>query len=405
MFRETAGRLLIIGAGTGCLVLLIFVVLPMMNQPAPRMSQDEIVAEVLGSDKQDDEGGDQDVPGTEGVMERPSPLVGVWNDGREGSVVFTVPEPPAGRAEVPPEEVVAEEVPAQEIAAVERGLPEILSEQDVAEARAALDGEGSGPEGAVEPDSAEESENDVAAIVEPPEAVAPASGEENMVSLVASAAAEANHEAAVAGVSDRHDGRDAEPPANMAPAPVAEAGVEELEVLVRAMIRAMDLGKEGSGVEDRPGTVERQAIRRSEFDVAATLNSRARREVSHPSGEILESDASEAAQAGTHPLGLPPRTGVVVPGTLRGVMGYRLPLVSRQEVPDQIVSGVLIPAHTTFVILKAGSWELVDVTPEELQQLQDAEARREAAAVETEPVRKGWNPLRMFRKRGSPAEE
>ena len=62
--------------------------------------------------------------------------------------------------------------------------------------------------------------------------------------------------------------------------------------------------------------------------------------------------------------GLPPRTaeiqtaGVVVPGTLRGVMGYRLPLVSRQEVPDQIVSGVLIPAHTTFVILKGdrGSW-------------------------------------------------
>ena len=127
-------------------MLLIFVVLPMMNEPAPRMSQDEIVAEVLGSDKQEDDGSDEEVAGADGVMERPSPLVGVWNDGREGSVVFTVPESPAGEAEVLPEEVVAEEVPAQDIAAAESGLPQILSEQDVAEARAALDGEGSGPD-------------------------------------------------------------------------------------------------------------------------------------------------------------------------------------------------------------------------------------------------------------------
>ena len=404
MFRETAGRLLIIGAGTGCLVLLIFVVVPMMNQPAPRMSQDEIVAEVLGSDKQDDEGGDQDVPGTEAVMERPSPLVGVWNDGREGAVVFTVPESPAGEAEVLPEEVVAEEVPAQEIVAVEKGLPEILSEQDVAEARAALDGEGSGPEGAVEPDSTEESENDVAAIVEPPEAVALASGEENMASLVAAAAGEAADQEG-AGEADIDDGRDSEEPATVVPEPVVEVAVEELEGLVRAVVREMDLAREGAGVDDRPRSVERQAVRRGEFEMPVSLNSRSRREVSHPSGEIMESEASEAAQAGNQPLGLPPRTGAIVPGTLRGVMGYRLPLVSRQEVPDQIVSGVLIPAHTTFVILKEGAWELVDVTPEELQRLKDAEARREAAAVETEPVRKGWNPLRIFRKRETVVED
>ena len=80
-------------------------------------------------------------------------------------------------------------------------------------------------------------------------------------------------------------------------------------------------------------------------------------------------------------------------------MGYRLPLVSRQEVPDQIVSGVLIPAHTTFVILKEGAWELVDVSPEEVQRLKDAEARREAPVAEVEPARRGWNPLRIFKKR------
>ncbi|MDE0205876.1 MAG: hypothetical protein OXP66_07605 [Candidatus Tectomicrobia bacterium] len=93
-----------------------------------------------------------------------------------------------------------------------------------------------------------------------------------------------------------------------------------------------------------------------------------------------------------------------MPGTLRGVMGYRLPLVSRQEVPDQIVSGVLIPAHTTFVILKQGSWELVDVTPEELEVLREAAAVRKALAREVETARKGWNPLRIFRKREASAD-
>ena len=62
---------------------------------------------------------------------------------------------------------------------------------------------------------------------------------------------------------------------------------------------------------------------------------------------------------------------VLVPQTLRGVMGYRLPLVSRQEVPAQVVSGVLIPAHTTYVILKPGHWELIGLTPAELEALRD----------------------------------
>ena len=86
---------------------------------------------------------------------------------------------------------------------------------------------------------------------------------------------------------------------------------------------------------------------------------------------------------------------VRVPGTLRGVMGYRLPLVSRQEVPDQVVSGVLIPAHTTFVVLRGGEWELVDLKPEELERL-----RAEPPAAEREPrlSRRGWNPLRLFRR-------
>ena len=134
-----------------------------------------------------------------------------------------------------------------------------------------------------------------------------------------------------------------------------------------------------------------------------SLDSRTPLEVSHRSGRVPEDAAAEAARAG-----VPPRTvraGVTVPGTLRGVMGYRLPLISRQEVPDQIVSGVLIPAHTTFVILKEGSWELVDVTPEELERFREAPARPPAPEIEAKSVRKGWNPLRIFRKRKAPGAQ
>ena len=122
--------------------------------------------------------------------------------------------------------------------------------------------------------------------------------------------------------------------------------------------------------------MEVPGVRRVEFDTPVSLDSRTACGKSPiPPGELRR---SEAARAGIP--GLPPRTGrVVVPGTLRGVMGYRLPLVSRQEVPDQIVSGVLIPAHTTFVILKAGTWELVDVTPDELELLRETAAGRDSA--------------------------
>ena len=90
-------------------------------------------------------------------------------------------------------------------------------------------------------------------------------------------------------------------------------------------------------------------------------------------------------------------------------MGYRLPLVSRQEVPDQIVSGVLIPAHTTFVIVKEGAWELVDLTAEEVRALREAAARkeREAAAAEVAGKRAGrpWTLWRALRGRRAPAPE
>jgi len=90
---------------------------------------------------------------------------------------------------------------------------------------------------------------------------------------------------------------------------------------------------------------------------------------------------------------------VLVPRTLRGVMGYRLPLVSRQQVPGQVVSGVLIPAHTTYVILQPGYWELVGLSPAEVEALRAAAKANEP--VESEPPSRGWNPLRLFRRQGA----
>ena len=120
----------------------------------------------------------------------------------------------------------------------------------------------------------------------------------------------------------------------------------------------------------------------------------------------------DAGQAGPPHPGLPLRTAVQrpepvpVPGTLRGAMGYRLPLVSRQTLPDQVVSGVLIPAHTTYVILQPGYWELVGLSPDEVESLRDAAANAKAdkPAAQSEPVSRRWSPLNLFRKRKSNEE-
>ena len=95
---------------------------------------------------------------------------------------------------------------------------------------------------------------------------------------------------------------------------------------------------------------------------------------SPPAAETLDPSAGpaeaahDAGPASVPPAVLPPQSDpVVVPGTLRGVMGYRMPLVSRQALPDQVVSGVLIPAHTTYVILQPGYWELVGLSPDDVK--------------------------------------
>ena len=140
-------------------------------------------------------------------------------------------------------------------------------------------------------------------------------------------------------------------------------------------------------------------------DIPAVVDTAAG-EVPNPSGEPSMSPVHEAGQAGP-PSRLPPQSdSVLVPGTPRGVMGYRLPLVSRQELPDQVVSGVLIPAHTTYVILQPGHWELVGLSPDEVELLRHAAANAKAdkPAAQSEPLSRRWNPLNLFRKRKSSEE-
>ena len=393
MFRKYGGKLLIVAAGGGCLALVFFGVAPTQFEPAPPEPQEEIVAEGLGADEPQDEivAG---TPGTnerqddvwkvgerresQGVMPVYSPLVGVRNDGGEVAVIFPAAEPGAGASRA------ATDANSEE----ESGLPLALSAADVAEARAALEGREPEPVVPVEPDAAIGIEEEAAVAVAPPVAETAGAVEAERAELDSTAAS------------------DDEAPLSALPARDAEAVENGSEA--GATAQAMAVERVAAGGDGRPGNAERLADRRGEFDMPVWSDSRTPPEVSHPSGGVPDDGAAGVARAGAQRTGPAPRkveAGVVVPGTLRGVMGYRLPLISRQEVPDQIVSGVLIPAHTTFVILKEGSWELVDVTPEELERFREAAVSRESPVPEVEPVRRGWNPLRVFGKREAPAEQ
>ena len=124
-------------------------------------------------------------------------------------------------------------------------------------------------------------------------------------------------------------------------------------------------------------------------------------EAATPSGGPRRNRAHEAGQVGQPQTGLPPLPqGVVVPHSLRGVMGYRLPLVSRQEVPDQVVSGVLIPGHTTYVILRPGEWELTGLSAEEIEVLrQAAEAAEKVGEGDDDGESRRWRIFDVFRRK------
>ena len=125
-----------------------------------------------------------------------------------------------------------------------------------------------------------------------------------------------------------------------------------------------------------------------------------------PDGEIdLTVQSQEAEQesaprsaeltAPTETRLLPVRMRVPTPrgaiAVARGAMGYRVPLVVRQRVPAQILGGVYIPAHETYVVLQPGYWEALGTA-------EDPAVVSEPADAPQAP--KGCWLRRLFRKWG-----
>ena len=377
LFQRGIGKLFLVAAGMGAVVLVIFVAVPMLTAPEPPpMQAEEIVAEVLGEPEAEEDRTEALAP--EDLPAVPIPLVAMRDNGEEVSVLFPAAEAPD----------------ADEGASPEAALPPVLSPEEIEAAvvvPVAADEEPS--EGAPVPD-AEPRPDSAQASPPPPIAWQP--------ELAVTQGSESSRIVEIT-----------------LPPPEATREVQEL---------LESLGYEPGPADGIWGDRTARAWKSFARD-AADLEARVELaqasqtftadvpphpEISAPpAGGNRVLAASGAGQAPSMnsgqvtppPPGLPSRPlepeaqGMRVPGTLRGVMGYRLPLISRQEVPDQIVSGVLIPAHTTFVILRGGEWELVGLSPDEVRRLKGA-AEAAAAPPETEPppVRRSWNPLRLFRR-------
>ena len=410
-WKRVVGKLMLVAAGTGCLVLMMFVLLPLLTQtPAPPQDlvSEEIARQVLtplmAADEDVNEVASLENESEEEVTPVPSPLVGLRDNGEEVAVVF-----PAAADEQTQDETLdvplgplnegRDEMPAN----LGAELPPVLSPEEVAAAMALMAGggdENTGPAGMADA---------------PPEPV---------IDLQESEPGPGSPQQVRSAQTDRWQPevfvvRDSEGSRHVEVTLPPPSATREVQELLEAL--GYDPGPLDGIWGERTARAWRSYARDAAEFAARTqleeLQSESTAEPSAPvsptpSGETVEPEGPGAGQAGDtrQPAGLPPEEAaqpVVVPGTLRGVMGYRMPLVSRQGVPDQVVSGVLIPAHTTFVILKPGHWELVGLEPEEVERLRDSAARRGSAVAaseaDTQPVKRGWNLFGLFRKR-SPRE-
>ena len=389
-WRRVVGKVLFCLVGALGVVLMVFVLAPWFetpDQPAERpLSREAIVEEVLASfGEADGDTGGEAIAG-EGAMAAPSPLLPV-------KVEHPVMGP--GMEPLAPESV--------EPGMMMIGLAAALGTGEVAAAPSEGVRVASAPD--VDMDDGQEP-------AEPPTAA------ETVVTPEAAQATRRERVAPQPPAAETVEALDQAPAAPAAPEPVdaAEASAPETELVPKRIVLEepdgtriveMPLGAEESGPESVSMAAAPVELR-SEFSPRSLAHSVAlpAAEASGPSG-----GPSEVAAHGARQAGPPQSAAVLVPGTLRGVMGYRLPLVSRQGLPDQVVSGVLIPAHTTYVIVQPGYWELVGLSPDEVENLRAAAGKTgtDAAAAPTgiasEPVSRGWSPLKIFRKRRTPASE
>ena len=368
LFQRGIGKLFMVAAGMGAVVIVVFVVMPMLLEPAPEpppMQAEEIVAEVLGEPEAEEDRTEALAP--EDLPAVPIPLVAMRDNGEEVPVLFPAAEAPD----------------ADEGASPEAALPPVLSPEEIEAAvvaPVAADEEPS--EGTPVPDAEPRPESAQASPPPPiawqPELAVTQGSESSRIVEITLPPPEATRE-----VQELLESLGYEP------GPVDGVWGDRTARAWKSFAR------DSADLEARVALAQARPMARREADAEAPPHP----EVSAPpAGGNRVLAAPGAGQV--EPEGaLRLRSGARVPGTLRGVMGYRLPLISRQEVPDQIVSGVLIPAHTTFVILRGGEWELVGLSPDEVRRLKGA-AEAAAAPPESEPppVRRSWNPLRLFRR-------
>lgn len=357
--RSVVSRLLLGVAMAGVVAVIVFVGVPWLtssaSEPEPRaLSSDEIVEQVLGPQAE------EVVEAVDGMVLRGGapehPVMGLLGSSAEkGEAEAEVGEVPAPLS---PQEVAGA---ISEFVRVASAPGDEFDEDDPART-----GAESEPEG----------------VVEAPAPVAPEARQPEVTAVDEPEAA----------------------PADETTGSVSPAKAPLAAVAVPASVDA-SIGGELPGIPLEAGIPE-PGMELTAADGEPRDDARATAEVATPSGGHRERRAHEAGQVGQPQAGLPPlQEGVVVPYSLRGVMGYRLPLVSRQEVPDQVVSGVLIPGHTTYVILRQGEWELTGLSAAEVELLRLAAERAEGAEAEElaqgadDTESRGWRPFDLFRRK------
>ena len=364
--RTATGKILLALAGTVGAALVVFVVAPWLQSPPPPpspASPDEIVQEVMGPLGENE--GEETVPPALGPVAQP-----VEEGGADQEVVDVLPAP-----------LTADEVAS---AMLDPSAPDEEGGDEAAVG------------GAVEAAVSQFAE----AVLERLDEIVDASA--RLPDAVVMASAPSVDENETAGPA---------PQQVIEPVPEEAATAVETERQAAAQVPAPEVVEHAPPVKpvvtERDMRVEfsRPVVEVSAATTGPPSGAPVQPEVPAPPLGPLETPAHEAAQ---RPPVLPAAglaewrraEAVTAPHVPRGVMGYRLPLVSRQELPIQVVSGVVMPAHHTYVILRPGYWELLmegggTVVPAEPVE----------AVIDEPPPRRRWNPLNLFRKRTPAGEE
>ena len=376
--RTATGKILLALAGTLGVALVVFVVAPWLQSPPPPVSPvspDEIIQEVMGPAAEND--GE--------LMDEADAVTGALPE------VDEIILPALGPVAQP----VAEDGEDQEVVGV---LPAPLTPDEVASAMVA-------------PTASDEEGGDEAAGGEAVEAAVSQFAEAVLERLEEIVHASAGSPDAVVMASapsvEEGEGETAGPAPEQVAEPVAAEAATAVETLGGQAEPPPEVIEEATAGE--PVVIERDM--RIEFSTPVVEVAAA--STGSPPGAPVALEGPAPPLGPLEPPAQPPSVlpaaglaelrpaeAVTAPYVPRGGMGYRMPLVSRQELPIQIISGVVMPAHHTYVILRPGYWELLMESGKTVVPVEPVEVVEEPPPA----PRRRWSPLDLFRKR-TPARE